>query len=146
MKAIAIRLIAAAVAGLALFAAWQYVRALQADLQTARQEARTAKQGNAERDETIKLMNADARAAELARVKLEGQRDGIRLALAEREQQFRRLLNENAALRAWSDTDLPPDVIRLHEHGPIVGAEAYRQANTDRDAVHAVVRDTEKKR
>lgn len=135
MKSIPFRLIAVALAGLALFAAVQYVRTLQANLAMARQDAQTAKQGNTDRDAVIKTLRENERENELARAELEGERNGIRASLAEREQTFRRLIDENKQVRDWAFAAVPAPVIRLRDHAAITGAQAYRETRAGGDAL-----------
>lgn len=135
MTSLAARFLAAALATLALVAAVQYVRSLQADLVAARKDAQTALQGNTDRDQTIKELRESVRTGELARAKLEGERNGIRALAAAREQTFRRLIDENKEIREWANAAVPEPIVRLREHGPITGAAAYREAAAVRDAL-----------
>lgn len=136
MNALAARLIAAAFAALVLFGAVMYVRELRAELALAKSERDTAMQGNAERDDRIRELSKAAQAAALAHARLEGERNGIRQASAEREEAFRRLIDENKEIRAWAAAAVPADVIRLRNHGPHTGAVDYRKARTQGDALH----------
>lgn len=57
--------------------------------------------------------------------------------LASRAASLEKLKHENAALRAWVDTALPADVIRLRERPELAGATAYREWLSARDGVSA---------
>lgn len=136
MKALAVRALGAALVVVALFAAVGYVKGLRDALVAAREQVTTATQGNKDRDAVIKTLEDTARENELARAKLEGERNGIRASLAEREQTFRRMIDENKNVREWAFAAVPGPVIRLRNHGALTGAQAYREAIAGGDALH----------
>lgn len=136
MSELGAKIVCALLAGLLAFSGVTYVRLLHAELETSQQAVKTAQQGIADRDAAIKQMQDDQRAADLARAKLEGERQAIRTSLADRETQIRKLQSENAIIRAWADAALPGDIIRLREHPAITGAQAYRASLPGRDPLH----------
>jgi LysB family phage lysis regulatory protein len=135
MNGLAARIVAALGAILIALAAFWYVRSLRAELATAKQAEATARQGNADRDATIRELQLYARRNEAARARLESDRDAIRSNLATRELTIRNLENENAEFRAWSAVAVPAVVSRLRDHGTITGAAAYRERLSGRDAL-----------
>lgn len=104
-----------------------YVKGLRADLATVSQERDTARADKADREETIRRLLVKERENDKARRQLADARRGLLADLDTRETLIRKLENENADLRAWNAVPLPGPVVRLHEHGPITGAAAYRQ-------------------
>lgn len=136
MSELGAKIVCALLAGLLGFAGVTYVRELHAELETSQAAVKTAQQGIADRDDAIKQMKEAERAADLARAKLEGERQAIRTSLADRETQIRKLQSENAIIRAWADTVLPGDIVRLREHPAITGAQAYRAGLPSRDPLH----------
>ncbi|WP_406869755.1 Rz-like lysis system protein LysB [Paraburkholderia fungorum] len=137
MNAIAAKLIAGAIALLLLVAAVLYVRELRAELADTAHQLDTAKQGNADRDETIRLMrqNADAKARQQA--KLDKSTGDVSAKLAAAKQQIRNLIYENALVLAWANTALPADIARLSANPAYTGATAYSSSMPDGDALHA---------
>lgn len=118
---------AAVVAGLLAVAAGFYIASLRSQLELAGEELATAKQGVVDRDNIIGQLRETERTNDLARARLEGERSGIRSLLETRENQIRNLQRENDEYRAWAAIAVPLPVSRMREHGPIVGAAAYRE-------------------
>ncbi len=116
-------LLALAVAGAM---AW-YVDELRDDLQASQKDLATASQAAMDSQEVIRTLQATQRRNDLARKRLEATQAGIRTELASRETLIRTLQDENEQIRAWAAARLPGPVVRLREHGPIVGAAGYRQ-------------------
>lgn len=114
-----------------------YVKGLRADLATVSQERDAARADKAEREETIRRLLVKERENDKARRQLADARRGLLADLDTRETLIRKLENENADLRAWNAVPLPGPVVRLHEHGPITGAAAYRQRMLPRGALPA---------
>ncbi|HDR8929210.1 TPA: hypothetical protein QDA78_005674 [Burkholderia vietnamiensis] len=133
---IALRLAATALVVLALVAGWFYVKSLRAELTAAQGDAREAHETVGQRDATIADLQTKAREHAKALVQLEAKRDGIAARLAQTETDFEALKNENEALRAWADSRLPDDVVRLYERPALTGADAYL-AMRARRALHA---------
>lgn len=118
---------AAVVAGLLAVAAGFYIASLRSQLDLAAEELTHAKQGVVDRDNIIGQLRETERTNDLARARLEGERSGIRSLLETRENQIRNLQRENDEYRAWAAIAVPLPVSRMREHGPIVGAAAYRE-------------------
>lgn len=136
MKDIAVRVLMALAAVPAVLAAFWYVQSLRADLETAKQAEQTARQGNADRDATIRELRLYERKNAEARARLEADQTGIRSNLATRELLIRDLQNENKELRDWSAVRLPGVVIGLRDHPATTGAAAYRERMRSSDALH----------
>lgn len=143
MNALAARIVAALGAILIALAAFWYVRSLRAELATTKQSEAIARQGNADRDTTIRELQLYARQNEAARARLEDERTAIRSNLATRELTIRNLEHENAEFRAWSTVAVPAVVSRLRNHGPITGAAAFRAGLSGRDPLHPAGRTSE---
>lgn len=125
MKAIALRVLAVALVVLAIAAGWFYVKALRAELADAQNTARTAQETVGRRDATIADMQKKEREHTTALAQLEAKRAGIAASLAQTETDFKALKHENEALRAWADSPLPDDVVRLYSRPAITGADDW---------------------
>lgn len=55
--------------------------------------------------------------------------------LRQRQRRIEELKRENEELRHWSDTPLPPDVIRLRDRPALAGGAAYREWLSENNAV-----------
>ena len=55
--------------------------------------------------------------------------------LRQRQRRIEELKRENDDLRRWSDTPLPPDVIRLRDRPALAGGAAYREWLSESNAV-----------
>lgn len=55
--------------------------------------------------------------------------------LRQRQRRIEGLKRENDDLRRWSDTPLPPDVIRLRDRPALAGGSAYREWLSENNAV-----------
>lgn len=115
--------------------AYLYVDGLQARLAKAESDVDVANKAASDAAGAITQLRDLAQRREVAAAKLEGERNGIRTALEEREILMRKLLDENAEIRSWAAAAVPAPVARLREHGPIVGAAAYRQYMSEGAAV-----------
>lgn len=104
-----------------------YVEGLQARLAKAESDVDIATKAVADAAGTITQLRDLAQRREVAAAKLEGERNGIRSALQDREMLMRKLVDENAEIRSWAAAAVPGPVARLREHGTIVGAAAYRK-------------------
>jgi LysB family phage lysis regulatory protein len=131
VNAIAARLIAIALAALAAFGAWQYVKALRAELATAQETARTAQETVGRRDAAIVDLQKKQRDNALALAQLERTRQGIAADLAARKSELETLKRESETVRAWADGALPDDVVRLYASPALTGADdaAMRPGN-----------------
>ena len=125
MKAIALRVLAVALVVLAIAAGWFYVKALRAELADAQNTARTAQETVGRRDATIADMQKIEREHATALAQLEAKRERIAASLAQTETDFKALKHENEALRAWADSSLPDDVVRLYSRPAITGADDW---------------------
>lgn len=125
MKAIALRVLAVALVVLAIAAGWFYVKALRAELADAQNTARTAQETVGRRDSTIADMQKIEREQATALAQLEAKRERIAASLAQTETDFKALKHENEALRAWADSPLPDDVVRLYSRPAITGADDW---------------------
>jgi LysB family phage lysis regulatory protein len=137
MSALAAKLIAGALAALALVAGVLYVRELRAELADSAHQLETARQGNVDRDETIRLMKKDADAKARQQAQLDTSTNAVAAKLATAKQEIRTLLNENSIARAWADTALPADIARLSTSPAYTGATAYSSSMPAGDSLHA---------
>lgn len=137
MNAILIKLLA----GLALLAALAggalYVRALHAENADLTDKLGQAKASVAERDATISSLRADAADKARQQRKLDALTATVEIASSTIRQQIRKAVNENAAARAWADTPLPDDVVRLSARPARTGAATFGAGMPDDLAVHA---------
>lgn len=104
-----------------------YVDGLQARLAKAESDVEIATKAVSDATGTITQLRDLAQRREVAAAKMEGERNGIRSALEDREILMRKLVDENAEIRSWAAVAVPGPVARLREHGAIVGAAAYRK-------------------
>lgn len=125
MKAIALRVLAIALVVPAIVAGWFYVKALRAELVDAQNTARSAQETVGRRDATIADMQKKEREHTTALAQLEAKRGRIAASLAQTETDFEALKHENEALRAWADSPLPDDVVRLYSRPAITGADDW---------------------
>jgi LysB family phage lysis regulatory protein len=125
MKAVALRVLAVALVVLAIVAGWFYVKALRAELVDAQNTARTAQETVGRRDATIADMQNKEREHTTTLAQLEAKRERIAASLAQTETDFEALKHENEALRAWADSPLPDDVVRLYSRPAITGADDW---------------------
>ncbi|WP_080419641.1 Rz-like lysis system protein LysB [Burkholderia ubonensis] len=114
-----------------------YVRELHADLAAARQQLGDARQGLADRDGTIRRLRQDAADRASQQARLDRTQNAIASKLDAVRLENRRLIDENAALRAWADTRLPDDVVRLQATPALTGADDYVGSLPDGEPVHA---------
>lgn len=130
------KLLALLVLAGALGGGYLYVRALQAERTVATNEAKTAKDDLATATETIKTLRADAtKQADRTRA-YQRDRDAIATTLAEKTDQYNRLLESHEQARIWAAGRLPDDVAGLHRHPAYTGAAGYlRQGSAGADAV-----------
>ncbi|RQS11260.1 protein lysB [Burkholderia sp. Bp9002] len=118
-------------------AAALHVRELHADLAAARQQLADARQGLADRDGAIQRLQQDAAERASQQARLDRTQNAIASKLDAVRLENRRLIDENAALRAWADTRLPDDVVRLQANPALTGADDYVGRLPDGEPVHA---------
>ncbi|RKF33391.1 Rz-like lysis system protein LysB [Paraburkholderia fungorum] len=136
MNALAAKCIAGVVVLLALVVGVLYVRELRAELADTAHQLETSQQDVTDRDGTIRRLQQDAADKARQQAQLDRTQGAIATTLSATQQENRRLLDENAALRAWSDTRLPDDVIRMHTSPALTGADDYIAGMPDGDALH----------
>jgi LysB family phage lysis regulatory protein len=136
MKAIALRVLAVELVVFAIAAGLLYVKALRAELADAKLTAHTAQETVGRRDATIADMQKKEREHATVLAQLEAKRERIAASLAQTETDFEALKHENEALRAWADSPLPDDVVRLYSRPAITGADDWL-AMRARHALHA---------
>jgi LysB family phage lysis regulatory protein len=129
----------AAAALLAMVTEWHVIRTLHVQLDGARTAERRALQMRIEHDAIIERLLRDAREKDAQRAQLERTRAAIDTTLAAYQKAFRRLIDENKAVRTWAGTALPDDVVRLHACPAITGAKNYTERMRPRVAVHDAV-------
>jgi LysB family phage lysis regulatory protein len=143
MNAIAAKLVAGAVALLAIAAGLLYVRELRAELAGVQLETSQAKADLAARDQTIRRLQDDAADKASQQRKLDADRSAIDTRLAGIQGDIRRLTDENAEFRAWASGALPADVIRMHTSPALSGAADYLARVPGGDTLHAASDDTD---
>lgn len=121
-----------------------YLDGLQARLTKAETDVNIATKAANDAAGTITQLRDLVQRREVAAAKLEGERNGIRSALEDREILMRKLVDENAEIRSWATAAVPGPVARLREHGSFVGAAAYRQYLSEGAAVQAAGGEGEK--
>ncbi|WP_080427682.1 Rz-like lysis system protein LysB [Burkholderia ubonensis] len=137
MSELAAKLAAGLLALAACAAGALYVRALHADLAAARLQLADARQGLADRDGAIRRLQQDAADRARQQARLDRTQNAIASKLDAVRLENRRLIDENAALRAWADTRLPDDVVRLQASPALAGADDYVGPLPDGEPVHA---------
>jgi LysB family phage lysis regulatory protein len=119
------KLIAALVTLAALLAGASYVRALRADLASVNRQLIDARKRITERDSALERVRLDAANKVTQQIQLTRTHDAIASKLAAARLENRRLIDETAELRAWADTRLPDDVVRLHTSPTLASANDY---------------------
>ncbi|WP_074801709.1 Rz-like lysis system protein LysB [Burkholderia orbicola] len=137
MNAFAAKLAAGIVALAVCAAVALYVHGLRAELATARQQRVDAQQALAARDGVISRLQQDAAERARQQARLDRSQTAIASTLDAIRLENRRLTDENAALRAWADTRLPDDVVRLQASPALTGAGDYVEHVPDGETVHA---------
>jgi LysB family phage lysis regulatory protein len=136
VNAIAARLAVGTIALLALASCALYLRAQRAELVDARNRLAEATQRIADRDGTIDRLQRDTQRKAKQQAQLDRANDAIAATLTSVRQQNRRLIDENASLRAWADTLLPPDVVRMSARPALTGADDYRASMSTGGTMH----------
>ncbi|WP_439856418.1 Rz-like lysis system protein LysB [Pseudomonas yamanorum] len=103
----------------------------------AKAAAKTARDDADRNLETAKTLTATLKQERDAQSLLRSQQDQLRLGLAKRERTIKELKLENDELRKWADQPLPDAARRLRERPALIGADAYRDWLSGRDAVRA---------
>jgi LysB family phage lysis regulatory protein len=131
------KLAAIALVALAIAASWFYVRELRAELVDAQNTAQTAQETVGRRDAVITDMQKKEREHAQALAQLEAKRAGIAAQLAQTERDFETLKNEKPEIRAWADSPLPDDIVRMYDRPARTGAGDESGATVRaRDALH----------
>ncbi|HHL4079612.1 Rz-like lysis system protein LysB [Burkholderia sola] len=137
MNELAAKFVACVVALIACAAVALYVHGLRADLANAQQQRVDAQQALAARDGVISRLQQDAAGRAQQQARLDRAQTAIASKLDAIRLENRRLTDENAALRAWADTPLPDDVVRLQASPALTGAGDYVEHVPDGETVHA---------
>ncbi|AJX81300.1 phage lysis regulatory, LysB family protein [Burkholderia pseudomallei 7894] len=119
-----------------LVASCQHSRALRTQLDRATDDARRANHDAQASAAVIERLLADAKDKDAQRAQLDRARAGVDATLATYRNELRRLIDENAAVRAWAAGALPDDVVRLHASPALNGADDYAQRMRGGDALH----------
>ncbi|SUW59096.1 phage lysis regulatory protein, LysB family [Burkholderia oklahomensis] len=120
----------------ALVVSCEHSRTLRAQLDRATDDARRAKHEAQASAAVIERLLADAKDKDAQREQLDRARAGVDATLATYRNELRRLIDENAAVRAWAAGALPDDVVRLHASPALNGADDYAQRMRGGDALH----------
>jgi LysB family phage lysis regulatory protein len=142
MNWITAKLIGASLAIAVMVASASYVRALRAELATLKLKIGDARRNIAERDSLIHRLQQDATMKAAQQARLNRAQDSIASKLAATRLENRRLIDENADLRAWADIRLPDDVVRLQTSPAITGADDYLERVPGGEPMHAPSDDT----
>ncbi|RAR53891.1 LysB family phage lysis regulatory protein [Paraburkholderia unamae] len=137
MNTLATRLIAAALALGLLIGGLLYVQVLRVKLSEQGRQLDDANQQIANRDQTIKGLRDDAKEKVNQQQQLDASTDKVMAKLSLAREDIRKVINENPTVRAWADTPLPADVIRLSGSPAATGANAFSAGVPAGDAVHA---------
>lgn len=120
---LALRIAAIALVVLALVAGWFYLQSLRAELQTAQDTARDAQEAVGRRDATIADMQTKEREHATQLATLQKKRDAITAQLDQAQRDFEALKNANPDVRAWADSPLPDDLVRMYDRASRTGAD-----------------------
>ena len=124
-------LIVALLVGLSGAVIWIQRDALKAE----QGRADRAEQAIVDKDDAIQALIEAARKSKTAVSKLQADREGIATTLTERERTIENLQHENATIRGWAESPLPDAITGMRDHGPITGADDYRQRMPASDAL-----------
>jgi LysB family phage lysis regulatory protein len=114
-----------------------YMRELRAELASANQQLDVARQGIADRDNTIKQLKQDADDKAKQQAQLDTSKGKVAATLVANQQEHRRVINETPDARAWADTPLPDGIVRLQSTPNLTGADDYSARMPAGDALHA---------
>jgi len=123
-----------------------HIRAINAERKTLQHDFDTAKAVIATQVETITALQVSSQQNQAAQRKLREQVTSTSELLNQRDQQVKKLEKENETYRTWSNSDLPADVVRLHGHPAITGAEGYQDWLRRRDTLPATIEQPENQR
>ncbi|WP_185733722.1 protein lysB [Burkholderia sp. Bp8986] len=137
MNSLLIKLLAGLTLLAALAGAAQYVRALRAENADLTDKLGQAKASVAARDATISSLRSDAVDKGRQQKKLDASTGAVEIVSSTIRQQIRKAVNENANARAWGDSPLPDDVIRLSARPARTGAANFGAGVPDAVAMHA---------
>ncbi|NRO99452.1 protein lysB [Paraburkholderia sp. NMBU_R16] len=131
------KLIAALLTLAAFVAGACYVRALRADLANMNRLLVDARKGIAARDSTLQQVRDDAAQKATQQMQFTRAHDAIASKLEATRLENRRLTYETDELRAWADTRLPDDVVRLHTSPTLASANDYIERVPGGQPMHA---------
>lgn len=135
---LAAKLAAIACVLLAIAASWFYVKSILAERDDAQDKARTAQETVGRRNATITDLQKKEREHANALAQLEAKRQDIAAQLEQSARDFESLKDEKPDVRAWADTPLPADIVRLYNRPAITGAgDESGAAMRARDPLHA---------
>lgn len=137
MNSLAIKLIAGAALLTALAGGAMYVRMLRADNADLTDKLGQAKTSIEQRDAMITGLRSDAVEKGRQQKKLDASTTAVETASSTIREQIRKAVNENATARAWADSPLPDDVVRLSARPARTGAANFGAGMPDTVAVHA---------
>ncbi|WP_107151950.1 Rz-like lysis system protein LysB [Trinickia symbiotica] len=137
MSGLAAKLVAALLALAALVGGASYVRAMRAELADVSLQLADARKGIIERDSTIEQARRVAAKKAEQQAQLNRAQGAIASKLAVVQFENRRLTDENAELRAWTNTRLPDDVVRLQTSPALTGANDYVERVPGGEPMHA---------
>lgn len=125
MNWVVVRLVGALFVLAALATGASYMRTLHTRLMSANRQVAEAQARIANRDRAIEQIQQSATRKAVQQAKAIEAQDSIASKLVAIQLTNRRLTNENASLRAWADTRLPDDVVRMHASPALTGANDY---------------------
>ncbi|CAN0621049.1 Protein lysB [Burkholderia multivorans] len=135
MSPLLIKLFAGSALVVALAGGVLYVRALHAENAALSGQLDGAQRGIRERDTTINGLKRNAVEKGRQQLQLDTSTARVDSAVSTIRQQIREAVIENANARAWADTPLPADVVRLSASPAYAGAEHFGAGMPAGDAV-----------
>jgi LysB family phage lysis regulatory protein len=137
LQGIGIKLAIGALIVLAIGAGVFYVRELRAELADKTHQLDTARQAIADRDNVIRQLKDDAADKARQQQQLDTSTDRVVSKQSAIQRETRRIYDEKPQVRAWADTALPDDIVRLQSSPDYTGADDYSAAVPASDALHA---------
>lgn len=131
------RALAVVIALLLAALGWQSWRLSNAgdliDMQAGALEAKTEKL--AEKNSQLIALSILTETNNREQMRLYAEAEDNNALLRQRQRRIEELKRENTELRRWSDTPLPPDVVRLYARPAVTGGAAYRQWLSESDTL-----------
>lgn len=122
----------------ALGGGYLYTRELIAERTVAVNAEKKAQEDLDRATATIKTLRDDAKKQAARATAYQRDRDRISTDLAEKNNQYQRLLEQNEQARTWAAGRLPDPIAGLHHHPTYTGTADYlRQGSASADALHA---------